>query len=33
MGSIMPQSLIKLLDATNDEESDDKVTEMEPEDY
>ena len=33
MGSIMPQSLISLLDATNDEESDDEEMEMEPEDY
>ena len=32
-GSIMPQSLINLLDATNDEESNDEEMEMEPEDY
>ena len=31
--SIMPQSLINLLDATNDEESDDEEMEMEPQDY
>ena len=31
--SIMPQSLINLLDATNDEESNDKEMEMEPKDY
>ena len=29
----MPQSLINLLDATNDEESNDEEMEMEPEDY
>ena len=29
----MPQSLINLLDAINDEESDDEEMEMEPEDY
>ena len=32
-GSIMPQSLINLLDAANDEEQDDEKMEMEPEDY
>lgn len=30
-GSIMAQSLIKLLDATNDKESDDEEMKMEPE--
>ena len=32
-GSILPQSLIDLLDATNDDESDEEEIEMEPEDY